>query len=650
MSAIVGVFTHARESVREDVARRALAAMAARGSAVSHVASWGEATLAIASDPWEAEACGDSHPAVACDGGIIVVADAALYYRTDLRRALRVANARPSGTTAAHWILAAYRAWGDQCATRIEGDFAFVVWDSRARRVLAARDIGATRTLFYAETRDGLLVASTVAGLVAAGVDPALNLAHLGEVAAGLALDEASTCVTSVARIPAAHSLTREGDGCARVAAHWHPPTFESGGRLTLEDGAVALRELLAQAVAERLDHARPTSVWLSGGWDSPAVFGPAMVATRGDIDRVRAVSITYPVGDPGREDDFISSILRRWGATAHWIDSADISLLENLRVGASLRDEPFAHVFEHWNRALARGSRSVGSRVALHGNGGDQLFQVSLVYLADLVRQGRFVSVARECRARGVRDARTLFRWAIQPLLPPVALEAAALIRAGRPLRGYLDRDVPAWIDPGFARQHGLRERARRTPARRAGETFAAVESRYYLTSPYFPRVYACVGSLAREEGVEIRSPLMDPRVIAFAAERPREERASKQETKRVLRAAMRGIVPDDVLAPRRTRTGTTGRLFARALRAAGSDLVADATRHSCLADLGIIDPAALARGWRDWQTTQDGNLGVALFLTLQTEFWTRAHDAVRPAPNVHLARPPRVLAGALP
>jgi asparagine synthase (glutamine-hydrolysing) len=517
------------------------------------------------------------------------------------------------------------------------------------RRVLAARDIGATRTLFYAETRDGLLLASTVAGLVAAGADPALNLRHLGEVAGGLALDEASTCLTAVARIPAGHTLTREGDRPAFVRAHWNPPTFESGGRLTLEDGAIALRELLTHAVAERLDRTRPTSVWLSGGWDSPAVFGPAMVATGGDTDRVRTVSITYPIGDPGREDDLIASILKRWGATPHWIESSDISLLDELRAGASVRDEPFAHVFEHWNRALARGSRDVDSRVALHGNGGDQLFQVSLVYLADLVRQGRLLSVARECRARGVRDARTLFRWAVQPLLPSVALGAAAAIRGGRPLRGYLDRDLPAWIDRSFARQHGLPDRARGTPTRRAGESFAAAESRHYLTAPYFPRVYACVGALARDEGVEIRSPLMDPRVIAFAAARPREERASRQETKRVLRAAMRGIIPDDVLAPRRTRTGTTGRLFARAFRAAGSNLVAEATRHSRLAQLGIIDPAALERGWREWQATQDGNLGVALFLTLQTEFWTRAHDGARPSPNGDLARPSRVLAGAV-
>jgi hypothetical protein len=110
-----------------------------------------------------------------------------------------------------------------------------------------------------------------------------------------------------------------------------------------------------------------------------------------------------------------------------------------------------------------------------------------------------------------------------------------------------------------------------------------------------------------------------------------------------------MRGIIPDDVLAPRRTRTGTTGRLFARALRAAGSDLVAEATRHGRLAEMGIIDPAALGRGWQEWQATQDGNLGVALFLTLQTEFWTRAHEGVGRTPNGDGARSSGVLAGAL-
>ncbi len=649
MTAIVAVINGARAARREELATRALAAMRQRGAEISRVASCGDATVGIASDAWESATGRESSVAIAIEAGIIVVADAALYYRTDLLRALRVSDARPSGTTAAHAILAAYRAWGAQCAGRLEGDFAFIVWDSVARRLVAARDVGATRPLFYTETRDGLLLASAVAGLAAAGAEPALNLAHLGEVAAGLALDETSTCLASIDRIPAAHTLSFVGEARPALIAHWTPPTFETGRRLTLEDGAVVLRELLTRAVQERLDARGPSSVWLSGGWDSPAVFGAGMLATGGDVDRVRAVSITYPVGDPGREDELIHSIARRWGATPHWIDSTGISLLADLRQRAAHRDEPFAHAFEQWNRALAQGSRAVDAHVALHGNGGDQLFQVSLVYLADLARRGRLLAVARECRARGVRDARTLFRWAIQPLLPEAGLRAATALRGGRPLRAYLERDVPAWINADFARRNALHERARTTPGRRHGESLAAVESRYYLSAPYFPRVYACVSSLAREEGVEVRSPLLDPRVIAFAAERPREERAWRRETKRALRAAMRGVIPDDVLAPRAMRTGTTGRLFGRAMRRDGADLVAEATRHSRLAELGIVDPDALQRGWETWQANGDGNLGVALFLTLQAEFWTRAHDGARALPNGPPASTAMALAGAL-
>jgi asparagine synthase (glutamine-hydrolysing) len=488
-----------------------------------------------------------------------------------------------------------------------------------------------------------------VTGLLAAGADAGLDLAHLGEVAAGLALDESRTCFSSISRVPAAHTLAGDEIGGVRITRHWVPPRFESGGRLSLEDGAVVLRDLLTRAVDERLDAVRPTSVWLSGGWDSPAVFGAGMLATGGDVDRVRAVSITYPVGDPGREDELIGSIAARWGAAPHWVNSADIALLDDIRGGSATRDEPFAHVFEHWNRALAKGSRAVESRVALHGNGGDQLFQVSLIYLADLTRRGRLLSVARECRARGVRDVRTLFRWAVQPLLPSWALGAAAVMRRGRRLRSYLERDVPGWINGDFAKRHALHDRARLSPVRQPGETLGAVEGRYYLTAPYFPRVYGCVSALARDEGVEVRAPLMDPRVIAFAAERPREEKASRRETKRALRAAMRGIIPDDVLSPRRGRTGTTGRLFARALRAAGPGLIEEATKDCRLADLGIVDARALARAWRDWETGQDANLGVALFLTLQTEFWTRARERASRAPNASGAGPLRALAPAL-
>jgi asparagine synthase (glutamine-hydrolysing) len=431
-----------------------------------------------------------------------------------------------------------------------------------------------------------------------------------------------------VSRLPAGHSLVRAAAEPPRVVAHWSPPRFEEGRSRSLEDAADVLLALLTRAVHERLDDRQPTAVWLSGGYDSPAVFGSAMRATNGDASRVRSVCISYPEDDPGREDELIHRIANRWNAMPLWIDSRSIDLLQDAATNAAIRDEAYAHVFEHWNRSLARASRQCGARVALHGNGGDQLFQVSLIYLADLARQGRLVALARECRARGVRDLRTFFRWAIQPTLPQPALTLATLLRGGRRLTSYLERRVPVWITPAFARRHHLHERARVTVARRPGETFGGAETRWYLSSPFFPRVYASVSALARSEGVELRSPLMDQRVIAFAAAGAREERASGHETKRALRAAVRGLIPDEVLAPRTRRTGTTGHLFASALRQHGARLVDTVTRESRLADLGIVEPSALREGWREWQRTLDGNLAVALFLTVQTELWTRAHE----------------------
>ena len=75
-------------------------------------------------------------------------------------------------------------------------------------------------------------------------------------------------------------------------------------------------------------------------------------------------------------------------------------------------------------------------------------------------------------------------------------------------------------------------------------------------------------MSTFAREEGVEIRSPLYDRRVIEFALTRPREERSSGVETKKLLRASMRGLLPDSILATRTKRTGVTGGYFGRSMR----------------------------------------------------------------------------------
>jgi len=592
------------------------------------------AALAVTRFPWEL-GDGFSGPVlVALEGPLIVAADATLYYQSDLGRKLEQAGVTVSGPTASHLILAAYRAWGERCAEELEGDFAFILWDGDGRRVVCARDFGGKRPLFYAQLGGSLAAASSVSALLAHPRCPHdLNVAAIGAAASGLFAAPVETAYHAVSELPAGSTLVRDAGG-TRVAPNWMPPAVREGRGAAFEPAAAELRHLLQSAVAQRLDPNGPTSVWLSGGWDSTAVFaaGEALLRDQGQGRSLHPVSISFPPGDVGREDELILAVAGYWDRPVHWLAIEDIPLPDH-PVGAAQRDLPFAHAFESLNRALAAGSRATGTRVALDGIGGDQLFQVSDVYLSDLLRTGRWQALAREYRLKRMGSAgfRSFFRWAMQPLLSGPVRQAAGFLRGGRPLRGQLERPVPDWIEPSFLSRTGLRERERRHTPKRSSPSRAAYETEWYLSHPYFPRAFGCVHEFGLQHGVEVRSPLYDARIVRFAAARPRSDRSQGGETKRLLRRAMQGLLPDHVLAPRRSRTGSAEGYFARSLRQTFAPFLGQLINGSmCLAQLGVVDSSALRRRWDEYVRRGGGELGVNLFLTLQVELWLRARDGL--------------------
>lgn len=633
MSGVLAVFAPAGSPTPRETAAAMLERMRRRGADRSEVWQDGAATLGVARSAWEMEAGFSGDVLVAREGGLAAAADATLYYRDDLLRALAAAGVPPTGETASHLILAAYRAWGERCPERLEGDFAFVLWDGERRRLVCGRDFGGKRPLFHAEVGGAVLVASTISAVLVHPRCPAeLNLAAIAADAAALLAEPRETCRRAVERVPAGSTLVADERG-TRVFPHWTIPPVRDRGGGNFAAGAEELRHLLRRATEERLAPAGPTSVWLSGGWDSTAVFaaGENLLRGRAEGKHLHAISVSYPPGDPGHEDELIEAVVEHWGAPVLWLDIADIPVFDHPLQRAAERDEPLAHAFEMFNRALAGGSRAAGARVAWDGTGGDQLFQVSNVYLADLLRTGRWRSLRREWRAKGMAGSgyRTFFRWAVQPNLPSPILPLATFLRGGRPLRDVLERPFPDWFAPRFLAEHGLRERERRSRLRRTGSSRAAHETRWYLAYAFFPRIFAYVARLALEAGVEIRSPLYDRRIVDFAASRPVAERSLGRETKRLLREAGRGLLPDEVLAPRAKRTGTTGAYFDRALRQRNAEFIDAAFRAPLrLAELGMVDATLLRRRWDDFLRSGEGNLGLNLYLTLQTELWLRARD----------------------
>jgi asparagine synthase (glutamine-hydrolysing) len=370
----------------------------------------------------------------------------------------------------------------------------------------------------------------------------------------------------------------------------------------------------------------------MSGGWDSTAVFGAGEhVLPAGNRARLQPVSISYPVGDPGREDEFIGQVADHWKARVHWIKSDDIPLLDGLPERAARADEPPAHLYELWNRELARATRAAGSRVALDGGGGDQLFQVSDVVIADRLRNGRFLEFARLARSRRSRGLRHLARAGMLPLVPEGLVKVAEHVTGRLLPHHYLERPLAEWIRPEFAARHLLRERDLVMLRRQGAKHLAHAESRMYLTLPVWSHGASFMHGSLLQEGVEVRSPLLDLKVVEFALSRPISERAGAGGTKTLLRQSMRGLLPPSILAPRRYRTGMTIGFSRRRMRegypALISTLFAEPLR---LADLGMVDPVKLrAAADRCCAGGGDEGLRVNLFHAMKVEFWLRGLDA---------------------
>ncbi len=644
MSGILGVFTTSAGDLPDDSAiRRMLERMRPRGGDHTAILRDGFGVLAVVRHGWEL-AAGFSGPGlIVHEGDLTVVADAALYYREDLRRKLKVRGIRPTHDTPSHLILAAYRAWGHRCAEYLEGDWAFIVWDRKAHTVLCSRDFVGTRTLYYAQVGQTLIVATTMGAILAHPRCPQdLRPVALAEAAAGLLASSHETCYRVISLLSAGTNLTWK-HGSARTHRFWHPPVGRESS-LPFEDAADELRALLCRAVDERRALGGPTGVWLSGGYDSTAVFaaGEQVLRERGAGEHLCALSISHPPGDSGREDELITAVVNHWGGPIRWVERSSITMLDRACERAAERDDAFAHAFEASNRRLAQLARDTGCRVAFSGYGGDHLFQMSHIYLVDLFRTGRWRALAREWRAGPWAGTgfRALFRHAVQPGLPASLRALAGRFRGGHPLRGYLERELPDWIEPDFARRHGLLERERANTPKRGSLDYAAYEMYWYLTSAYWPRVASAVQGFALEHGVEIRSPLLDRRVIEFAAARAPHERRSGGETKRLLRRAMRGLLPEQVLAPRPHRTGTTHDHFTRSMREVHAAFVTETLNQPlALAELGIASTDRLRQRWDEYRRANDHALGLQLFFTLQVELWLRARNVQRTGTRNQLA-----------
>ena len=632
MTALVGVFgTGAADAAASPFFATMLSRMRNRGTAMPEQFAARDAVIATRRHEWDVDQHGWSGPTITIADDWVIAADASLYYLADLRHKLSQHVALERGATTAAMVLAAVRVWGDRFAHFLEGDFAIVALHRATGRVLLARDFAGKRSLTFGRTAEGtLVVASSPRAVIEhPGISREFDRDFIAASISGLHGHGHRSPFLSVSVVPGGATLAFE-HGSPRLVDQWSPPPFSSDWEETPPDQAADhLRHLIEQAVVERLPDRGVASVWMSGGWDSTSIFaaGRSALGRAGKESlRLIPISLRYPEGDIGDEAAFIESIARRWNTEIQWVDVDTIRLFEDADRRAAVRDDPRVHPFESQIRTLSQVSRSLGVRVVHDGAGGDHLFAVSTAaVLADHLRSGRFGLLFEEWKAWGRRNLWTFARAVLLPQLSSTTLDWIGTVR-GRPLPGFWDSALPPWVRA----TNGLQTEARAAETRDPNEDAAAWETRDTLRTPLVARALSWNHAIAQEEGILLRSPLFDRRIIGFAARRPLNERRGGPDSKGLLRRSMRDLLPPDVLEPRSRKTGTPVHYFKRQMTEAvmGEYRRLFQGRTSHLADLGIIDPAALNGAIEEYKTSAAHAVGALLQLTLEAERWLAAQD----------------------
>ena len=538
-------------------------------------------------------------------GDLCLTLDGRVDNRDELRVALEAKGAKLRSDTDAELVLRAYEVWGEECPKRILGDFAFAIWDGRNRQLFCARDILGIKSFYYYTNGRTFLFASELRQLFA---DPDVrrepNKGMIGEYLAMDVTSQEETLYRGILRLPQAHVLIVHPSKVRKVR-YWDVDPAREIRHGSDDEYAEEFLEIFKEAVRCRLRSHRLVGADLSGGLDSSSVvcvahslYREGLVAGPG----FEAFSMVFP-GLPCDESVYIQDVVRMWGIKSNAVDAKvpDASCYtEQVRHYYDFPYPPSGTIYDSVS-ALAQAK---AIRVLLTGLGGDQWLTGSLGHQADLLRRFRILDLIRQSRfdSQVLSDlgepTSPLFlvvRYGLWPLLARTPQRAIKWALMGK-------RDgVPRWIDPQFARRIQLSERLRKKKT--AGHRFSSVVQRdlsLYLTSGWSSLQRELSDRYGSSFGIELRHPFLDRRVIEFAMALPEEQRWRRDETKFVLRRAMRGLLPETV-RHRRTKADFSY-VYPKAMHAQGGERLFDSL---AIDSLGWVDGERVRKMYRHMATS---------------------------------------------
>jgi asparagine synthase (glutamine-hydrolysing) len=478
------------------------------------------------------------------DGATWIVADARLDARSDLISELdSQLQSSLSVAPDAELLLRAYVAWGENCVDHLLGDFAFAIWDAPRKHLFCARDHLGIKPFFYSQRGSLLLFSNTLECL---RQHPAVS-DRLNDLAVADFLflqhiaDPAATVFADIQRLAPAHTATWSMDGKQSRRRYWTLPVDPVLFLPRSEDYIDRFKELLRQAVSDRL-RGNEAGVFMSGGLDSTSLAASAAAVLRSRYPgNSKLLALTRDDPEDPADKECATSVAKALDIPVRFFDWGEVSTDRDWQVAPLPAPEPVLIPWELTaTRKLYRQAGSM-SRVFLHGEGPDHgLLYEWQPYVRHLVAEGRYGRVLRDVLVTATRVRRAAHSESASARLA----ENNGLALQLRP------REFPDWVNPNLESQYSLRERweAKWLRPPRADSLHPIRPVAYAaFQGPVWQAMFDEHDAGSTGAQVEVRHPYVDLRMLRFLLSIPPLPWCKQ---KYLMRRAMRGVLPESVLA----------------------------------------------------------------------------------------------------
>jgi asparagine synthase (glutamine-hydrolysing) len=502
----------------------------------------------------------NDQPLVDEAGELAIVLNGEIYNYRELRAELERSGHGFRTTGDTEVALRAYAEWGVNCVQRFIGMWAFAILDRRERRLVLSRDRFGIKPLYWAIAGERLLFASDIKALLASGMVRAEphEETMAGYLATGRVELGDKTFLAGIRRLPAASTAVLALDGASlepRSQQYWSLPRPECSWERA--DAAAAVRAALEDSLRLHLRSDVPVGTCLSGGIDSSGIVAVSDTLRGSDVDETftHAAFGYVPPEHEHSEQRYMVAVAEQYGAELTVVEPGREELLSALPEVIAAQDEPFgsASIAAQW--FVFGAARRAGIKVILDGQGADEVFGGYHHYLRliseDLVMSGRplaYTRFARACRASvGVSPHPAMFvAGALLPRpLRNTASRALVEVRARRAATRALRYPHVAPELRALALDHAK-------PLRLDADAMLRAD----VEEQNLPGLLRYEDRNSMAHSIEARVPYLDHRLVELAFRMPALDRMGDAVPKRVLRDALRDVLPK-VVMDRRDKIG---------------------------------------------------------------------------------------------